>query len=155
MGRRADDLYQGFVEMMSQMVPAGEELIGVAVANDQGIFSQRTYVIGVTKERLVFQPMSNRWAPSGDAFTVLPGDLDQVSGQRMGEENLGWDLGSVATSLVMSSAGGTIKLKLRDGRKMKLMMIGGDGAIGSALATDDQQTGVVALTAWLSNHRPG
>jgi hypothetical protein len=154
MGDRQVEHHRKLVEMVRPQVSAGEDLLGVLVVNDSGFFSQKLHVVGVTPSRLVFQPVSMRWSPKGEPFSVQPSDLAEVSGADMGAEVGGFDPGDIVTRGIMGSAGGTVKLRTHDGRKMKLMMMGGDGTVGEALATDGQQIGYAAFMTWLGTHAP-
>ena len=135
---------------LAHLLLPGEELRAVTAAVHQKTFSGQQYAIGVTDQRLLLQPVDRHIEAKGDPILVTPESIDSVKLDGAGD---GWWTAPLA---VLDASAVTLDLRLRDGNKLKLMMMrGGSGIMGSLSGGQGQSAGVVALAEWLSrNARP-
>jgi hypothetical protein len=121
---------------VAPVVPPGDTLQGVALANRQSTFSAKLYAIAVTDRHLILQPLDRKLAPSGAAVVVRPDELEVGN---VFQEGAG--LGG------LGQKGQEIRFTAR-GEKYKLMALGGN-MIENALASDGQLTGLGAVAEFL------
>ena len=128
----------------------GEELRGVCAANhQQSAFKGRAVALGVTDRRLLIQPLDRRGEPAGDPESIFP---EQVASAEAGGAGGGWP--SLEAAIADHSA---VQLKLRttDGRKLKLMLMRGEGLLLGRLGGGEaQREGVAALARWFEALEP-
>lgn len=135
-------------EPMRAQLRAGEELRGILVANQTvSMFKQQQLAIGVTDARLLLMPTDRRGKPKGEVRSVEPADLAEVKGGSAGNAS------SPAGAIVGASAN-QLKIKLRDGEKLKLAFMHGGGPFSLFKGADEQKAGVDAIEAWLGAHAP-
>ncbi len=123
---------------------AGEELRGVCVATQVGIFRGRQVAIGVTPGRLLIQGMTRKFEPDGPLLELPP---ERIAAARAEGAGGGWmELGAA----IMDQAAVTLKLRTVDGEKLKLTMMRGTGPLGGLGGGEEQGQGVDALGAWFA-----
>jgi len=129
---------------LAPALDAGEELTGVCVATQVGVFRGRQVAIGVTPGRLLIQGMNRKFEPDGPPLSLPPERLASASADGAGG---GWpELGAA----IMDNAAVTLKLRTSDGEKLKLTMMRGTGPLGGLGGGEEQRQGVEALGAWLA-----
>ncbi len=125
-------------------VAPDEELRGVLAASEVGMFSGHTRAVVVTDRRLLIQGVDRHWHAKGEPLAITPGDLAEAKVTGLGD-----DWYNTAISLANHS-GYTVRLKLADGRKLKLMAMSGEGKLLGALGGGEfQARGAQALLEWL------
>jgi hypothetical protein len=93
---------------------------------------------------LLLCELDRKGNPSGPPRPILPGE---VADARAGDASGGW---FSATSEIMDREAARLELKLRDGEKLKLMLMrGSDSALGKLGGGGAQRRGVEALAGWL------
>lgn len=122
----------------------GEELLGVCVATQVGIFRGRQVAIGIATGRLLIQGMNRKFEADGTAISLPPERLAAARAEGAGG---GWpELGAA----IMDGVAVTLKLRTSDGEKLKLTMMRGTGRLGGLGGGEDQRQGVEALGAWFA-----
>lgn len=130
---------------LAPSLAAGEELLGVCVATQVGIFRGRQVAIGVAADRLLIQGMNRKFEPDGAALSLPPERLAAAKAEGAGG---GWpELGAA----IMDGVAVTLKLRTTDGEKLKLTMMGGTGPLGGLGGGEDQRQGVEALGGWFAS----
>jgi hypothetical protein len=128
------------------LLEPGERMRGACVASQVGLLKGRQVALGVTDRRLIVQGMNRRFEAAGEAISLPPDRLAQVSADGAGG---GWMTVSAA---VMDGAAVTLKVKTTDGEKLKLMLMRGTGPLGGLGGGEAQREGVEALAAWLAEN---
>jgi hypothetical protein len=138
-----DAVYRPHLE--SQLEP-GEELNGFCVAAQQkGLFRGGAVIIGITARRLIVQPTDRRGNPAGEAESLAP---DSIESARAGGAGGGW---FSVTAGIMDHAAVQLEIKRVGGRKLKLMMMRGEGGLlGTLGGGEAQRRGIEALAEWFS-----
>ena len=122
----------------------GEELNGVCVATQQSLFKGRQVAIGVSDRRLIVQGMNRKFEPDGESISLPP---ERIAGASVDGAGDGWlEVGAA----ILDQVAVTLKLRTVDGEKLKLMMMRGDGPLGSVGGGETQRQGVEALGAWFA-----
>ncbi len=128
------------------LLTQGEELRGVCVGTQIGIFKGRQVMLGVTDGRLIVQGMNRKFEPIGDAISLPRERIADASAEGAGG---GWmNIGPA----IMDSAAVTLKVRTTDGEKLKLTLMRGTGVFGKLGGGDTQRNGVEAVAAWLTEH---
>jgi hypothetical protein len=128
------------------LLTPGEELRGVCVATQVGVFKGRQVLLGVTDARLLVQGMNRKFEPVGDAISLPPERIADASAEGAGG---GWINIGLA---IMHAAAVTLKVRTTDGEKLKLTMMRGSGMFGKLGGGDTQRHGVEAVAAWFTEH---
>jgi hypothetical protein len=122
----------------------GEQLQGVCVSTQVGLFKGRMVGIGVTTGRLIVQGLTRKFEPDGPPTLLTPDRIAEASAEGAGG---GWaEIGSA----IMDKAAVTLKLKTTDGEKLKLTMMRGTGPLGGLGGGEEQKQGVEAIGAWFA-----
>lgn len=121
----------------------GEVLRGVVAATQQKTFSGSLYAIGVTDRRLLLQQL-DRKAQAKDVVSVTPETIEELDLDGAGGD--WW----TAPAAILDATSLTLRLRLRDGEKVKLTMMRGGGWL---LGGESQGDGVAALGEWLASAR--
>ena len=140
------DLGSKLVPVIEGLLGPGEQMRGACVASEVGLLKGRQVALGVTDRRLIVQGMNRKFEAAGEAISLPPERLAQVSADGAGG---GWMTVSAA---VMDGAAVTLKLKTTDGEKLKLMLMRGTGPLGGPGGGEAQREGVEALAAWLAEN---
>jgi hypothetical protein len=136
-----DSKLRGAVE---PLLKPGEELRGVCVAVQQSMFKGRQVAVAVSDRRLLVQGMNRKFEPDGEALSLPPERIADVSVDGAGG---GWlEVGAA----ILDQVAITLKLRTSDGEKLKLKMMRGDGPLGGLGGGETQRQGVEALGAWFS-----
>jgi hypothetical protein len=128
------------------LLTQGEELRGVCVATQVGMFKGRQVLLGVTDRRLLVQGMNRKFEPVGEAISMPPERIADASAEGAGG---GWISVGLA---IMDGAAVTLKIRTTDGDKLKLMMMRGTGLFGNLGGGETQRQGVEAVAAWFAEH---
>lgn len=122
----------------------GEELRGVCAATEVKTFSGGTRAVIVTDRRILVQPVDRYWRAKGEVRSISPGDVTSAKVSGLAD---GW--WNTPISLA-DDAGHTVKLRLVDGSKLKLMLMAARGKmLGPLSGGEYQRSGAQALIAWL------
>jgi hypothetical protein len=122
---------------------SGEELRGICAANHrQSAFKGRLVAIGVTDRRLLVLPIDRRGEPAGPPQPILP---EQIASAKAGGAGGGWP--TVEAAIADHSAV-KLDLRMKDGEKLKLMMMHGKGVFGGLGGGESQREGIAALAEW-------
>ena len=127
------------------LLDRGEALEGMCACSQQkSLFTGGAVALGVTRDRLIVQPLNRRGDPSGDSLSLAPGDIVSAEAQGAGG---GWPEVGPA---IMDHAAVKLRLRLADGEKLNLMLMRGEGALGLGKlgGGEAQRRGVEALAAW-------
>ena len=117
------DVDSRYRQLLEAELDPGERLEGLLVASQQkGVFRGGAVVIGVTPGRLIVQELDRRGDADGAPRTILPQDL---AGATVGDAGGGWP---TIASAIMDREAARLTLKLRDGDRLKLMLMRGEGA---------------------------
>jgi hypothetical protein len=100
-------------------------------------------VIGVTPQRLLFSELDRRGNPSAAVRSIRPEDLADA---KAGDAGGGWP---TIASAIMDGSAARLELRLRDGDRLKLMLMRGTGPLGGLGGGETQRGGVEALAGWL------
>ena len=138
------DLDSKYRPQFEALLEPGEALDGLLIASQQkGMFKGGAAAIGVTDRRLLFSELDRRGHPQGAPRTILPGDLVDADADDAGG---GWP---TVSSAIMDREAVRLTLKLRDGEKLKLMLMRGEGSVLGRLGGGEvQRQGVEALAGW-------
>jgi hypothetical protein len=128
------------------LLTQGEELRGVCVATQVGMFKGRQVLLGVTDRRLLVQGMNRKFEPVGEAISMPPERIADASAEGAGG---GWISVGLA---IMDGAAVTLKIRTTDGDKLKLTMMRGTGLFGNLGGGETQRQGVEAVAAWFAEH---
>jgi hypothetical protein len=128
------------------LLTQGEELRGVCVATQVGMFKGRQVLLGITDRRLLVQGMNRKFEPVGDAISMPPERIADASAEGAGG---GWISVGLA---IMNGAAVTLKVRTTDGEKLKLTMMRGTGLFGNVGGGETQRQGVEAVAAWFAEH---
>jgi hypothetical protein len=128
------------------LLTQGEELRGVCVATQVGMFKGRQVLLGVTDRRLLVQGMNRKFEPVGEAISMPPERIADASAEGAGG---GWISVGLA---IMDGAAVTLKVRTTDGDKLKLTMMRGTGLFGNLSGGETQRQGVEAVAAWFAEH---
>lgn len=144
------DLARVLDPIARRLLQPGESLEGASLATQQSFLSGWMVLVAVTERRLLLQRLSRRHEPEGEPISIRPGELQRAEIDGVSE---GW---WTPTSPIMDQAAIALRLRLRDGRKLKLrLMRGGDGLLGKLGGGEGQRRGVEALGRWLERAAQG
>ncbi|MFY9487214.1 MAG: hypothetical protein WAP35_00760 [Solirubrobacterales bacterium] len=126
-----------------------EPLIGYCVGTRTAMFSGGAVAVIVSERRLIVQPLDRKMQSSGDAISMTP---DQIADVSAGGGGGGWWTASAA---IMDNVSVELKLRTTDGEKLKLLLMRGEGrVIGKLGGGETQRQGVQALARWFGQHAP-
>ncbi len=130
---------------VAPLLDAGEELRGVCVATQVGLFKGRMVALAASDRRLIVQGLTRKFERDGEPVSVTPQNLSRASADGAGG---GWpELGAA----VMDRAAVTLKIQTTDGAKVKLMMMRGTGPLGGLGGGETQRQGVEAVGAFFES----
>ena len=142
---RKNDFARLHGDYLRALLEPGEELLGVAAVNWQkNLIKQNVCALGVTRDRLIVQPL-DRKGQLGGAAPVFIGRAEIAKASYGG----GGGMGSSPTSLIMDSASIEVKLKTTGGEKYKFMLMTGEGLLGGLGGGPSQRNGADALLGFL------
>src|ERR671910_740753 len=122
---------------------SGEELRGICGANHrQSAFKGRLVAIGVTDRRLA----GAAHRPPGRARGLTSADPSRADRLREGGgAGGGW---LTVEAAIADHSAVKLDLRMKDGEKLKLIMMRGEGALGKLGGGQSQREGIGALAAW-------
>ena len=130
------------------LLAPGEELRGVCLGTQIGLFKGRQVLLGVINGRLLVRGLNRKFEPIGETLSLRPEQIADASIEGAGG---GWvNVGSV----IMDSAAVTLKVRTTSGQRLKLTMMRGSGMLGSLGGGPTQRHGVDALVAWFAERSP-
>ncbi|WP_137144288.1 hypothetical protein [Mycolicibacterium sp. CR10] len=129
------------------LVTPGEQLWGICVATQVGMFRGRQVLLAVTGGRLLVQDLNRKFEPIGDAISLPP---ERIAHASVGGAGGGWPNVAMA---IMDGAAVKLKIRTTDGDTLKLTMMRGTGMFGTLGGGETQRHGVEALAAWFGQHR--
>ena len=115
-----------------------------AVNWQKGLLRQTVCAVGVTGDRLIIQPLNRKGQLGGAAPVFIR--REEIAKASYGG---GGGMGSSPTSVIMDASSIEVKLKTTDGEKYKLMLMSGEGILGSLGGGPSQRNGAEALVAFL------
>jgi hypothetical protein len=129
---------------------SGEELRGICVASQQkSLFKGGAAAIGVTDRRLLIQSLDRRGDPVGEPLSLTPEQIAEAKAGPAGGEWLSVD------AAILDHAAVRLQIKTTDGRKLKLMLMRGEGRmLGKLGGGETQRGGLEALAEWFSRLPP-
>ena len=144
------DLDAKYRPHLEGMLDAGEELRGICVASQQkGMFKGGAVALGTTDRRMIVQPLNRRGDSDGEALSITP---DQVASAKAGGAGGGW---YTVTTGILDHAAVKLEIRTKDGEKLKLMLMRGEGALlGKLGGGEPQRLGLEALAEWFRSAAP-
>jgi hypothetical protein len=139
---RVADLGEKLRPAIEPLLEPGEELRGVCVGGESGMFRGRQVAIGTTDRRLIVQGLSRRFAADGDPLLLTPDRIAEVSVDGAGG---GWiEVGPA----ILDATAVTLRLRTVDGEKLKINMMKATGPLGGLGGGEAQRQGLEALATW-------
>ena len=132
--------------MLEAELEPGEELLGICPANHrQSAFKGRLVAIGVTERRLLVLGIDRRGNPDGvESIT-----REQVADADAGGAGGGWPTVEAA---IADHTAVSVKIRTADGRKLKLMLMRGEGRLfGKLGGGESQRQGIAALAGFFES----
>lgn len=144
------DLDSRYRPHLESLLGPGEELRGLCVASQQkGLFKGGAVVLGVTERRLIVQPLSRRGEPEGEPESLTPQDITSAKAGGAGGD--WWNV----YAGIMDHAAVQLEIHNAAGRKLKLMMMRGEGGmLGKLGGGEPQRRGIEALAEWFRAIEP-
>ena len=128
----------------------GESLEGICACSQQkGMFKGGAAVIGTTDRRLLIQSLDRRGNSDGPPLSIAP---EQIASAKAGPAGGGWI--NVDTA-ILDHAAVRLRIQTTDGKKLKLMLMRGEGKLLGGLGGGEaQRQGLEALAEWFSRVSP-
>jgi hypothetical protein len=135
----ADKLAEKLRPIAESSLHRGEDLRGVLATTSAKVYGGKTFVLVITSKRLVVQPTSSTWVPTGAPMPIHPDEIARY-------ELRGWSEDALRGPLKkLSQRGFRLNIKTTDDRPFELM-----GWTGGRLGGGEQQSaGMAALRDWL------
>lgn len=141
---RKNDFDRIHGDRLRSLLDPGEQLLGVAAANWQrSMFKQTVSALGITRDRLVIQPLDRKGNFCGEAPVFIRRDV--ITRGSYG----GGGGGDSPSSWIMDASSIEVKLKTRGGGKYRLLLMTGEGILGGLSGGPSQRNGAEALIAFL------
>jgi hypothetical protein len=132
------------VPLAESLLQPGEKLLGCCIATQQSVLSGRAVAIVTTDRRLIVQGLTRRLETKGESISLPP---ERIADVRIEGGGAGW---ATVGSLILDAVGARVKLRTTDGAKLTLMMMTGEGLLGTMGGGDTQREGVQALGRWFA-----
>jgi hypothetical protein len=144
------DLDSKYRPALEGQLEGGEELRGLCIASQQkSMFKGGAAAIGVTDQRLLIQSLDRRGDPDGPPQSIAPAD---IASAKAGPAGGGWI--NVDTA-ILDHAAVRLQIQTKDGEKLKLMLMRGEGKLLGGLGGGEaQRQGLEALADWFSRLPP-
>ena len=139
-----DELATKLRAAVEPLLPEGEEIRGVCIATQVGMFKGRAVALATTSERLIVQGLDRKLAAKDEPILLTHADIARASADGAGG---GW---AELTAAVMDRAAVTLRLRRTSGEKLKLMLMRGTGPLGGLSGGETQREGVEALAGFLA-----
>ena len=140
-----DELATKLRAAVEPLLTQGEEIRGVCIASQVGMFKGRTVALATTSERLIVQGLDRKFAAKDEPFLLTHADIASASADGAGG---GW---AEVTSAVMDKVAVKLDLRTTSGEKLKLMLMSGTGPLGGLGGGETQRQGVEALSAYFAS----
>ena len=140
-----EELEEKLQGAVTPLLDAGEELRGVCVATQVGLFKGRMVALAASDRRLVVQGLTRKFERDGEPISITPQNLSRASAEGAGG---GW---AEVGAAVMERAAVTLKVETTDGDKLKLTMMRGTGPLGGLGGGETQRQGVEAVAAFFES----
>ena len=144
------DLESKYRPILEGALEDGEDLRGLCVASQQkSMFKGGVALIGTTDRRLLVQPLDRGGNPVGSPQPIAP---EEISSAKAGPAGGGWI--NVDTA-ILDHAAVRLRIQTTDGKKLKLMLMRGEGKLLGGLGGGEaQRQGLEALAEWFSRVSP-
>ena len=145
---RKNDFARIHGDRLRDLLEPGEELLGVAAVNWQrSMFKQTVSALGVTRDRIIVQPLDRKGRFDGQPAVLVR--RDEITKGSYG----GGGSGDSPSSWIMNSSSIEVKLKTSGGEKYKFMLMTGEGMFGGMAGGPSQRNGAEALVSFLDAGR--
>jgi hypothetical protein len=139
-----DELETKLRTAVEPLLEEGEELRGVCVGSQVGLFRGRMVALAATDRRLLIQGLTRKFEHDGEAISIPPDRLADAKAEGAGG---GWpELGAA----VMDKAAVTLKLRTTDGDRLKLTLMRGTGPLGGLGGGEVQRHGIEAVAQFFA-----
>ena len=139
-----DELAAKLQAAVAPSLAGGEDIVGVCIATQVGVFRGRAVAIATTAGRLLIQGLDRRLRAKGEPLSLTPAEIEHAAAGGAGG---GWaDL----SSAVMDRAAVKLELRTASGKKLKLMLMRGVGPLAGLEGGETQREGVDALASFLA-----
>ena len=143
-----DELETKLRAAVEPLLEAGEDLRGVCVASQVGLFRGRMVTLAATDRRLLIQGLTRKFTRDGDPVSIPPERLADAKAEGAGG---GWPELAAA---VMDRAAVTLKLRTTDGARLKLTLMRGTGPLGGLGGGEVQRQGIEAVAQFFAEAEP-
>jgi hypothetical protein len=140
-----DELATKLRAAVDPLLSEGEEIRGVCMASQVGMFKGRAVALATTSERLIVQGLDRKLGAKDDPLSLTHADIEHASADGAGG---GW---AELTAAVMDSVAVKLDLRTTSGEKLKLMLMSGTGPLGGLGGGETQRQGVEALSAFFAS----
>ena len=144
-----DELATKLRAAVEPLLSQGEEIRGVCIASQVGMFKGRAVALATTSERLIVQGLDRRLAAKDEPRSLTHADIERASVEGAGG---GW---AELTAAVMDKAAVKLDLRTTDGEKLKLTLMRGTGPLGGLGGGETQRQGVEALAGYFASGADG
>ena len=140
-----DELATKLRAAVEPLLADGEEIRGVCMASQVGMFKGRAVALATTSERLILQALDRKLVAKDEPIFLTHADIARASVDGAGG---GW---AEFTAAVMDKAAVQLDLRTTAGSKLKLMLMRGTGPLGGLGGGETQRQGVEALAAFFAS----
>jgi hypothetical protein len=113
------------------------------------MFKGGSVAIGVADRRLLVQSLDRRGNPDGEPLELTP---EKIADAKAGPAGGGWFNVDMA---ILDHAAVRLEIRTTDGKKLKLMLMRGEGRmLGKLGGGESQRRGLEALAEWFSRIPP-
>ena len=116
-----DELATKLRAAVEPLLAEGEEIRGVCIASQVGMFKGRAVALATTSERLIVQGLDRKLAAKDEPILLTHADIERASADGAGG---GW---AELTAAVMDKVAVKLDLRTTSGEKLKLMLMSGTG----------------------------
>jgi hypothetical protein len=139
-----DELETKLQAAVAPLLAEGEEINGVCIASQVGMFKGRAVALATTDQRLIVQGLDRHLASKDEPILLTHADIERASADGAGG---GW---AELTAAVMDHAAVKLDLLTTSGDKLKLMLMKGTGPLGGLGGGETQKQGLEALSAFFA-----
>ena len=140
-----DELATKLRAAVEPLLADGEEIRGVCMASQVGMFKGRAVALATTSQRLIVQGLDRKLVAKDEPILLTHGDIAKASAEGAGG---GW---AELTAAVMDKVAVQLDLRTTSGQKLKLMLMSGTGPLGGLGGGETQRQGVEALSAFFAS----
>ena len=128
--------------LLEPSLESGERIEAVAMGMRPRMIRSTMNAVGVTQGRLLLQPASPDWTPTGDVVAYRPEEIEAF-GSHGGENN--------SRNRLLLEQSTTIELVPAAGRRFRLVMMRGGAAVFGNHGEQAQADEIAAILAWLES----